>query len=296
VRKIIWIYLWVALALMAGAQEVTKRVGVVLEAQGEIFRIPYNHPAQRKREVRGLSSLHRDDRLLLAAGSSLTLSLLENARRYRLTGPLELQLRGTNLATGRGISELPQPSARLAVAASSDLNLAKLGGASSRDLGFSVYVEEAHPALDLDLIQEHFESSTLEVKVSPADPAAPRWTSVQGTLVHGPRGRDRLKLQMPFEEGRSYWIYWGDQPIPPDKAVQFTVTRLPEASLASLRNWEGKSASFQEKIEVIECYRSARLFEHAESLLLELQKAHPQEMDWETYWQHFHADRRGSKL
>ena len=267
-------------------------MGVVLEAQGLPTYRPHNGTASKRYPLKMLSSLAEGDTVFLPPASKLTLSQLSTGTRFQLTGPLELTLGPGGIQAGPGVAALAAPAQRQGIIAGKDVDLSKLGGVTSRYAGTPVFVQEPTPDLDVDLVPDRFETSTLQVRCRIANSQS-AWTAVNGTWVHRANRQDRLRLPgMRFDENKAYVIYWGDKPDPKDDDAQFTVIRIPEEKLKGVRELDRSAKGLVERLEVVAAYQNLRLFGRAEEILLEIQQQYPTEASWSHVWEEFNQQRR----
>jgi hypothetical protein len=265
---------------------------VVLDCQGTPTYRPYNGTPSRRFTLKMLTSLKEGDTLYLPAGSAVTVSQLSSGKRFQLKGPLELVLAPGGIQPGPGVTWVAAPPDRQAVIAGSGVDLSKLGGVTSRSSGAQVYVQEANPDLDVDLVPDQFETSTLQVRWRAAH-SNNAWTTAKGTLVHVAGRRDRLRLAgIHLDESVPYVVYWGDKAQPTDDDAQFTILRIPEEKLKGIKELDRSAQGLAERLEVVEGYRNLRLFGRAEEILLALQQKYPTEANWNLVWEEFNEQRK----
>jgi len=272
-----------ALLLVAAAWAETGRFGrvaVVLSVQGPAgFHRP-GEPASRFYDLHTLDTLEVGQGLKLGPKAVVTLSVLSSGIRYRLTGPLLVTLDSkTPFQPGKGISELSRQAGREGLVASQQIELSKFGGVSSRRQDRPIVTQDEAVVLDLDLLPQPFEASSLKVFYH-LEGSQDAWTPAQSSLVHHSGNRDQLKFKAPLLEDKVYLVYIGDKSKPDESDAQFPVLRLPAESLKPVRDLEKSATDFAGQAELFEMYRGLRLFDQAEACLAKMRKLNPKGADW----------------
>jgi len=270
------------------------RVAVVLSTQGPAKWHGPNQPPSRFSPVQVLDSLEFGQTLKLEPNASVTLSVLSTGTRYRLTGPLIIEINSkTPFKSGQGVVEESKQPGRSGLAASQQVDLTKFGGASSRKLGYPVYTDSSSLVLDLDVLPKSFQVSSLKVFYRLADNRG-EWTPVESSLYHYSNQRDQLHLSAALEAGKDYLVYIGDKLNPDDSDAQYRALRLPAEVTRPLNQLEENATDWPGQIELFHAYWRLRLFAKAESLLGQMQKQHPDHVNWGLLQDKFQDDRRDS--
>jgi hypothetical protein len=140
-------------------------------------------------------------------------------------------------------------------------------------LGHFYVDDEAPPLVDLDLIQQQFESSTLTVSVRPL--GQPDWSVQQASLIHHSNGPNQLRLGgLRLAEGEGYQVFLGDGD--PHQGGSVVVYRPTSQQLGAIRDLEKLALDLPAQIELYQSYLHLRLYARAAQYLEHLTQLHPQ--------------------
>lgn len=254
-----------------------ESVAVVLDIQGKAAVHKPDQIPSRSTSLKILSVLKHRDKVRMEPGALMTLSELRTGKRYRLSGPLALEVRSDRpLKPGPGVMLLANKPGREALMASRQVNVSQLGGPATRALAVFYVENEAPPVLDLSLAERKFEARTLQLRVHKQ--GSQTLDPVQASLVQQPGGSSLMTLDgLHPTEGSVYWVYLNEGE--PDQNQAFKIIHLGVEEKALLKKLESELDDLPGKIELYETYLHFRLFTKADELLARMAKEHPKALD-----------------